>query len=362
MQMRTGIALAAATALLIGLCTAAVWATMVWNVEVVAGGSTYFRASAMTLDANDQPHFAYFDLDADKVVYTTRVGGTWQSELVADAPTYNSISIAVDSLGRPHIAFKEAGTVEDLRYALRESTGWVVQTVESEGNVGAGCSIAIDGDDHPHIAYRDDTTAAVKYAQWTGTGWDISTVSTAGWADTSLALDGAGNPHILTGRYTYGARYYVRDGASWVTEVVDPAGKSYCKLVLDSSERPHAAYSARFEGTSGVKYAVRGATGWEVETIRTNYHDTFVTLALNSQDEPAIIYDYYNGTYPQTLTYVTRGGTGWVEEPIATFLENSYACLFFDAYDCPQVGWQDSNVRDVLFAAGHTPLAVRWPR
>jgi len=46
--MRTGIALAAATALLIGLCTAAVWATMVWKVEEVAGGCTYYRDSAVT--------------------------------------------------------------------------------------------------------------------------------------------------------------------------------------------------------------------------------------------------------------------------------------------------------------------------
>lgn len=334
------------------------WAALTWEVETAAGGTTYFRASAMALGANGQPHCAYFDLDNDKLMYSTRVSGTWQSELVTDAPTYAPIGIAIDSAGRPHIAWKEKGGIGDLRYAVRNAASWAVDRVDSEGDIGEGCSIAIDGDNHPHIAYQDKTTPSVKYAEWTGTEWDISTVLTGSSGNTSLALDSAEHPHIVVVDGT--TDYHRWNGSSWETETVHTQGYFTCKLVLDSTERPHAAFCAG--AGQGARYAVRSDTGWVVEVVRPDKVDQFVTMALDSQEEPALVYDYYDGTYPQTLTYVTRSGTGWAHEPIDTFLENSYACLFFDASDYPKVGWYDGNPDDVMYAVGHPPFAVRWPR
>ena len=67
------------------------------------------------------------------------------------------------------------------------------------GDVGKwDTSLALDGAGNPAISYYDRTNEDLKYAKWNGTSWDIETVDSAGNVgyDTSLALDGAGNPAI----------------------------------------------------------------------------------------------------------------------------------------------------------------------
>ena len=76
--MRRCILVVMLVGLLVCLGGVGLWAALTWEVEVVAGGTDYFRASAMVLDASGQPHFAYFELNNDKLMYSTRVSGTWQ--------------------------------------------------------------------------------------------------------------------------------------------------------------------------------------------------------------------------------------------------------------------------------------------
>ncbi|MEE8389283.1 MAG: hypothetical protein V3S14_00595 [Anaerolineae bacterium] len=59
-------------------------------------------------------------------------------------------------------------------------------------------SLALDGAGHPHISYFDDTNDDLKCAWHDGTSWHIETVDSAGSVGVypSLALDGAGHPHI----------------------------------------------------------------------------------------------------------------------------------------------------------------------
>lgn len=41
-------------------------------------------------------------------------------------------------------------------------------------------SLALDSNDCPHISYCDATSGDLKYARWTGSGWEIEVVDSEG--------------------------------------------------------------------------------------------------------------------------------------------------------------------------------------
>ncbi|KAF5426571.1 MAG: hypothetical protein C5S41_02440, partial [Candidatus Methanomarinus sp.] len=44
-----------------------------------------------------------------------------------------------------------------FKYAKWTGSAWSNETVDSDGNVGGGSSIALDSNGHPHISYYDIT-------------------------------------------------------------------------------------------------------------------------------------------------------------------------------------------------------------
>ncbi len=89
-------------------------------------------------------------------------------------------------------------------------------------------SLAVDADNHPHIAYGGDR---LYYAHYEGTGlgllqgWQIETVdaSAAAGIYASLVLDAAGRPHIgYYDRANSHLKYAYYDGVDWQIQIVDP--------------------------------------------------------------------------------------------------------------------------------------------
>ena len=118
----------------------------------------------------------------------------------------------------PYISYYDA-TNKDLRMASYVSPGasnancgpnndWYCQTVDSNGDVGQYSSIAVT--DEPlfrkiGIAYRDDSSNALKYASFScghGCSWSIQTIQASSnqlisyGLETSLRYDSTGSPHI----------------------------------------------------------------------------------------------------------------------------------------------------------------------
>jgi len=87
--------------------------------------------------------------------------GFWQLSTV-DTASYNAAgSLALDTAGRPHIAYDDGYGA--LKYAYDDGAAWQIQPVD-DGDVGACASLALDAYDQPHISYYDDRSKDLKYA------------------------------------------------------------------------------------------------------------------------------------------------------------------------------------------------------
>ncbi|MDW8064406.1 MAG: carboxypeptidase regulatory-like domain-containing protein, partial [Anaerolineae bacterium] len=82
------------------------------------------------------------------------------------------MSLALDGTGNPHISYYDASNGA-LKYARWTGSGWEIQKVDAGGDVGQYTSLALDSAGNPHISYYDASNGALKYAHWTGSGWEI---------------------------------------------------------------------------------------------------------------------------------------------------------------------------------------------
>ncbi len=213
----------------------------VWYIETLTGmhGNGH---SSLALDRAGRPHISLYGYEDTPLnahlIYAWRDEAGWQIEMVDDQNGHNS-SLVLDSLDRPHISYNNVSS-RNLMYASlappatpsqcpcgraggHDGTSWHIEMVDDRGNAGDSLSLALDGADQPHIAYRrHEPDSGFKYASLAppatpsqclcgragghdGTNWRIETIDT-GWAGfVSLALTcpgaarqggGADRPHI----------------------------------------------------------------------------------------------------------------------------------------------------------------------
>jgi hypothetical protein len=228
------------------------WSGDSWIIQVVDAAHDVGMPSSIALDKTGNPHISYFDLAKGDLKYAKWNGSAWDIQTV-DSSGYvgSDNSIALDSLGRPHISYRagEPG-YSFLKYAYWNSSSWDIGTVES-GDVVSDTSIALDSQDSPHISYYDLSSGHLKYVEKSGSGWSIQTVDSNGkvGAYDSLALDSNDNPHInycdmTDGLFNYVLKYAQKVGSSWETQTVDAGGDvgKYTSLAIDSQNNPHISY------------------------------------------------------------------------------------------------------------------------
>lgn len=256
-------------------------------------------------------------------------------------------SLALDSIDQAGISYYDF-TNNDLKYASWTGSGWNIQTVDSEGFVGLHTSIVFDSNDNPHISY--DGNNALKYASWNGSGWDIQIVdSSGGGSFTSISLDKNGNPHISYFHPASGGRlkYAQWTGSFWSTEIVDSAqlAGEFTSLALDAEGNPHISYYDISNGN--LKYARRGGSGWNIQTVdAAGDVGTFSSLVLDSSAIAHIAYcDVSNGD----LKYAESAGSSWNIKVV-----DSGKCvdssLALDSSGQPHISYADNSDHRLKYA------------
>jgi len=233
---------------------------------------------------------------------------------------------------------------------------WVIEIVDSQGDVGREPSMVFDSNGYPHISYYDNSNGDLKYASWNGLEWDSQTVNSTGDVGeySSLALDANDYPHISYFDRTNGdLKYAGWNGLEWDSQTVDFTNDSayvgeYSALALDANDYPHISYfHSGF--VDDLKYARWNGSAWDIQTVDSIGDVGYATsLALDANDYPHISYhDFSNGD----LKYASWNGLEWDSQTVdSTDDVGEYSALALDANDYPHIGYYDHSNYDLKYA------------
>ncbi len=265
-----------------------------WERQVVDQVNSAARSSSLVIDNQGRPHASY--VVSQTVVYATFDGSQWNKVVLDQQPqgaSYEPWSdIALDSAGRPHVAY----TVHDtLHYASFDGTSWNKQSIAATaGQMWGEMSLDLDSLDRPHIGYviydsASNQAPLPRYAHWNGTTWTVQRFDMRDnlpVGGISVAVDGQDRPHIA-----YGGRYARWDGSQWLMEeVLAPKSTLFDwvipTLALDSQGQAHIGYGG---GYVEARYAHRDGQAWVLESVDANVGD--LSLAVDNKDEPHLSYE-----------------------------------------------------------------------
>ncbi len=251
----------------------------------------------------------------------------------------------------------------------RCSSTWVIETVDSTGDVGKSTSLALAPTYPyiPHISYHDVTSDNLKYAWLSGATWFSQTVDSGG-DTTSLALVPT-PPHTPCISYCETSspnfwdwllNYTCRNGATWITTTLSSgmrAGLGGLSLALEPTYpfTPHMSYYNPWGTIATLHHSYLSGTIWmsgtwvhEQVEPSGSHAGTWSSLALDSNNSPRISYYIDSTDGNDDLKYAWKNGATWLSDTVDTGGDVGwYTSLALDSSGNPHISYLDET-NDVL--------------
>jgi len=142
-----------------------------WKIDCADDKSSVYASTSIDVDSKGNPHICYFDVpsttDDWSLRYAKNTEGNWVLDVIDPKVQYFwndwGCSLCIDRFDRVHVGYYKWKNW-DLNYALKCDDTWIIESVDTDGSVGAFASIAVNSLGYPHIGYVDLNNMALKYA------------------------------------------------------------------------------------------------------------------------------------------------------------------------------------------------------
>lgn len=222
---------------------------------------------------------------------------------------------------------------------------WLIETVDSVGEIGGYTSLALDSNFQPRISYYSSINKEVKYVVYSEDSWHIEVLDSVGYwgGHTSISIDSLDKSHLCYHDSEDDTlKYTCYNGNQWNNEIVDAISSPgrFNSMILNSLDQPHISYSSG--STRNIKHAFFNGNQWQVEVVDSSGdigHGTSISLDINNF--PHISYIDYGNNY---LKYTYHDGNQWHTEIIDPTTEVRFdTALALNSQDIPYICYLDTN-------------------
>lgn len=290
-----------------------------WSTEIIEPNADSSTTSlGLDVHSNDHIHVAYLSAFGinESLTHGHYDGTSWNLSAIGTpgSVTPNHPSLVVDTSGTIHVSFVKDGL---MGYAKKEEGGsWSISTISATGVLLN--DIAVDSLGQPHIVFRNNPLAHLNYLKWNGVSWEDTIISASNFANqVSISVDSSDKPHIAYYDDARNALGYAKyNGSSWDVEIVADNGSFVGQrpaIDITSAGVPYITYIDG-DGTDTFKVAVKNVNRWTTSAIgqvgTLVYSDVVIDfdtgeghISYNNDNDDSINYATLNvGGLPTTLS------------------------------------------------------------
>jgi hypothetical protein len=231
--------------------------------------------------------------------------------------------------------------------ALFAESAFVTNIIDNQGNVGRSCSIAVDSNQNPVIAYHSETDYCIKFATIEDTNYAIEIIPDTEYSKgcLSLAVDSCGEFGIAYPGRSNLMFSFKTSWFDWCAVAVDEGFGFYfaTALAFSKNDVPHIAYCSRAQ-LKHATYDVQ-TNSWASQVVYLGYAD-LPSIAVDSSDKIIITFE----SEASVIHTAINAGLGWSFLPSFEGIRPSMA---LDAAEQPAVAYIHE---DKLCYATYTPI------